>query len=53
MRSMINCDTFFLLICHLNYSYFLILSDEVAGLVLIDPLVETLFDNNSTWSQYW
>ncbi|XP_003385364.1 PREDICTED: uncharacterized protein LOC100631396 [Amphimedon queenslandica] len=27
--------------------------NEVAGLVLIDPLVETLFDNNSTWSQYW
>jgi pimeloyl-ACP methyl ester carboxylesterase len=27
--------------------------NQVVGLILIDPMVESLFDNNSTWSHHW
>lgn len=43
--------SFVILIVAFPFS-FLSLS-HVAGLVLIDPLVETIFDKNSSWQNHW
>ena len=31
----------------------LIYYSDVVGLIIIDLLIETLFDNNSTWNHHW